>query len=70
LRRSSSTTAEFRPEYFAYHGWHDSNRYLDAGDHCSTYATCTLRRILYSLRGSWDAILQQRIRDATGVSCQ
>lgn len=58
--------ADFRPEYFAYHGWHDSNRYLDAGDHCSTYATCTLRRILYSLRGSWGAIELWNTEDGIG----
>lgn len=56
----------FRPTYFAYHGWHDSNRYLDAGDHCSSYETCTLRRLLRSLRGSWGAVVIWNTEDGVG----
>jgi hypothetical protein len=58
----------FRPEYFAYHGWHDANRFLDAGDHCSTYATCALRRILRSLGGSWDGAQIWDTEDGAGQS--
>lgn len=56
----------FRPKYFAYHGWHDTNRYLDAGDHCSSYETCTLRRLLRSLRGSWDDVVIWNTEDGVG----
>ena len=45
--------AGFRPQYFALHGWHDSNRYLDAGAHCGSYDTCTLRRTLHAMDGTW-----------------
>jgi hypothetical protein len=43
----------FRPEFFAYHGWHDANEYLDNAQHCDSYDNCALRRILRSLGGSW-----------------
>jgi hypothetical protein len=56
----------FRPAYFAYHGWHDTNRYLDAGDHCTSYETCTLRRLLRSLRGSWDDVVIWNTEDGVG----
>jgi hypothetical protein len=56
----------FRPAYFAYHGWHDSNRYLNAGDHCSSYETCTLRRLLRALRGSWGAVVIWNTEDGIG----
>jgi hypothetical protein len=56
----------FRPRYFAYHGWHDTNRYLDADAHCSTYETCTLRRLLRSLRGSWGNVVIWNTEDGIG----
>jgi hypothetical protein len=56
----------FRPKYFAYHGWHDSNRYLNEGDHCSSYETCTLRRLLRSLRGSWGDVVIWNTEDGIG----
>jgi hypothetical protein len=56
----------FRPKYFAYHGWHDTNRYLNAGDHCSTYRTCTLRRLLRALRGSWGDVVIWNTEDGIG----
>lgn len=56
----------FRPRYFAYHGWHDTNRYLNAGDHCSMYETCTLRRLLRSLRGSWGDVVIWNTEDGIG----
>ncbi|HEY5922418.1 MAG TPA: hypothetical protein VIV11_12140 [Kofleriaceae bacterium] len=56
----------FRPKYFAYHGWHDSNRYLNAGDHCSSYETCTLRRLLRALRGSWGEVVIWNTEDGVG----
>lgn len=43
----------YRPAYFAFHGWHDINDYLNDGDHCNTYDTCATRRLLKSLGGSW-----------------
>jgi hypothetical protein len=43
----------FRPAYFAFHGWHDINEYLDKGDPCETYDTCVTRRLLKSVGGSW-----------------
>ncbi|MFT3692085.1 MAG: hypothetical protein QM831_03010 [Kofleriaceae bacterium] len=48
--------AGYRPDYFAYHGWHDANMYLKDGDHCTAYANCALRRILRSLGGSWGGV--------------
>lgn len=46
----------FRPEYFAFHGWHDINDYLNDNNHCSEYGTCALRRIMKSLGGSWGGV--------------
>ncbi len=43
----------FRPKYFAYHGWHDANEYLDSGNPCADYGDCVTRRLLQSLGGSW-----------------
>ena len=56
----------FRPKYFAYHGWHDTNRYLNAGDHCTSYETCTLRRLLRALRGSWGDVVIWNTEDGVG----
>ncbi len=56
----------YRPDYFAYHGWHDTNRYLTEGDHCSSYETCTLRRLLRSLRGSWGGVVIWNTEDGIG----
>lgn len=58
--------AGFRPTYFAYHGWHDTNRYINEGDHCSSYETCTLRRLLRSLRGSWGNVMIWNTEDGVG----
>jgi hypothetical protein len=46
----------FRPEYFAFHGWHDINEYLDSGNHCADYGDCVTRRLLTSLGGSWGSV--------------
>ncbi len=46
----------FRPKYFAFHGWHDINGYLDSGEHCVDYAHCATRRILTSFGGSWGGV--------------
>jgi len=43
----------FRPEFFAYHPWHDVNSYIDSNAACSTYDNCATRRLLTSLGGSW-----------------
>jgi hypothetical protein len=43
----------FRPAYFAYHGWHDANNYLNFSDHCTAYDNCALRKVLRSMSGSW-----------------
>jgi len=56
----------FRPTYFAYHGWHDTNRYIDDGAHCSSYETCTVRRLLRSLRGSWGDVIIWNTEDGVG----
>ncbi len=58
--------AGFRPRYFAYHGWHDTNEYLDNGAHCGTYGTCAIRRILKSLGGSWSGALLWDTEDGVG----
>lgn len=58
--------AGFRPPYFAFHGWHDTNEYLDHGDHCSTYESCGLRRILKSLGGSWGRTVLWDTEDGLG----
>ena len=46
----------FRPPYFAFHGWHDANEYLNAGNHCGSYDDCATRRLLQSLGGSWGGV--------------
>ena len=43
----------FKPEYFAFHGWHDANMYLKDHDHASDYDTSVVRRVLRSLQGGW-----------------
>jgi hypothetical protein len=58
--------AGYRPAYFAYHGWHDANRYLDASDHCSTYGTCALRRLLRAFGGSWANVELWDTEDGAG----
>jgi hypothetical protein len=51
-----SLGAGFRPKYFAFHGWHDINEYLDADRKCGTYGDCATRRLLQSLGGSWGGV--------------
>jgi hypothetical protein len=48
-----------RPEIFAYHGWHDANEYVDNGQtwQCTDYESCTTRRLLKSLSGSWGGVV-------------
>jgi hypothetical protein len=45
-----------RPEYFAYHAWHDVNQYINGGVHCDSYENCVTRRLLKSLGGSWRGV--------------
>jgi hypothetical protein len=47
---------DFRPKYFAYHGWHDENDYMNDANHCSTYEDCGVRRLVTSLGGSWGGV--------------
>jgi hypothetical protein len=48
--------ADYRPKYFAFHGWHDVNEYLQTGNHCGTYGDCATRRLLRGLGGSWGGV--------------
>ncbi len=59
-------TPAFRPKYFAYHGWHDTNVYIDKGWHCGAYSDCALRRILKSLGGSWSGSEIWNTEDGVG----
>jgi hypothetical protein len=43
----------FFPEYFAFHGWHDINEFLEKGILCTDYSNCVTRRLLQSLGGQW-----------------
>lgn len=45
-----------RPDYFAFHGWHDINMYLKDSWHCTAYDNCAERRVLQSLGGSWGGV--------------
>jgi hypothetical protein len=45
--------AAFRPEYFAYHPWHDVNSYIESNATCDAYGDCVTRRLLQSLGGTW-----------------
>jgi Glycosyl hydrolases family 43 len=45
--------AGFRPEYFAYHPWHDVNSYIESNATCDAYGDCVTRRLLQSLGGTW-----------------
>ena len=56
----------FRPAYFAYHGWHDTNLYLTSASHCSAYGDCAVRRILRSLGGSWARVELWDTEDGIG----
>jgi hypothetical protein len=53
LGRTHHLPNGFRPELFAFHGWHDVNDYINSGNHCDSYDDCATRRILKSLSGSW-----------------
>jgi hypothetical protein len=57
---------DYRPEYFAFHGWHDTNEYLDAASHCSAYGDCAARRIEKSLGGSWGHVVLWDTEDGMG----
>lgn len=43
----------FRPEYFAYHPWHDVNSYIESNATCDAQSDCVTRRLLKSLGGTW-----------------
>lgn len=43
----------FRPDVVAYHGWADTNAYLNGTRHCSGYDDCLLDRVLEAFDGSW-----------------
>jgi hypothetical protein len=58
--------AGFRPKYFGFHGWHDTNEYLGPGSHCSDYGDCAARRILKSLGGSWGGVVLWDTEDGMG----
>lgn len=45
--------ADFRPSVVAYHGWADTNAYLNGSRYCSGYDDCLLERVLYAFSGSW-----------------
>lgn len=46
--------ADFRPSVVAYHGWADTNAYLNGSRYCSGYDDCLLERVLYAFSGSWE----------------
>jgi hypothetical protein len=48
--------AGFRPEYLAFHPWHDVNEYIDNNAQCSSYGNCATRRLLQSLGGTWGGV--------------
>ena len=56
LGRTHHLKQGFRPEYFAFHGWHDINMYLSEGSHCSSTNDCVTRVLLKSLGGSWSGV--------------
>nr|HEX4314494.1 hypothetical protein [Kofleriaceae bacterium] len=58
--------AHFRPEQFAYHGWHDTNEYLLHGAKCESYGDCAVRRILQSLGASWGDVALWDTEDGLG----
>jgi glucosylceramidase len=46
------------PRYFAYHGWHDANQFIESSqkghaNQCTTYGDCVARKVLSSMRDSW-----------------
>jgi hypothetical protein len=47
---------DFRPEYFAYHGWYDINTYVNEGNHCGDPNKCATRELLKNLGGSWSNV--------------
>jgi hypothetical protein len=55
-RESASYGLPARPKYFAYHGWHDANDYVNSGEKCLDYGDCVTRRLLASLGGSWGGV--------------
>ena len=57
---------DFRPAYFAYHGWHDTNEYLYDQQRCTSYDDCAIRRLLTSLGGSWGSVRLWNTEDGMG----
>jgi hypothetical protein len=41
------------PPYFAFHGWHDINVFLEHGSMCRDYSDCVTRRLSESLSGKF-----------------
>jgi hypothetical protein len=58
--------ADFRPEVFAYHGWHDTNEYVYYHQKCTGYGDCAVRRLLTSLGGSWGSVKLWDTEDGAG----
>jgi hypothetical protein len=56
----------FRPESFAYHGWHDTNGYLYYQQKCTGYDDCAVWRLLTSLGGSWGGVKLWDTEDGMG----
>jgi hypothetical protein len=56
----------FRPDVFAYHGWHDTNEFIYEGHHCTGYGNCAIHRILTSLGGSWGSVSIWDTEDGMG----
>ncbi|OYN91395.1 hypothetical protein [Parenemella sanctibonifatiensis] len=56
----------FRPAVVAYHGWADTNAFLNGTRHCSSYDDCLLERVLYAFRGSWQGAEIWNTEDGAG----
>jgi hypothetical protein len=56
----------FRPEVFAYHGWHDTNEYIYDNQLCTNYGNCAVRRLLKSLGSSWASVKIWDTEDGMG----
>lgn len=50
----------------AYHGWADTNAYLNGSRTCTGYDDCLLERVLFAFRGTWGGAEIWNTEDGVG----
>lgn len=57
---------DFRPDIVAYHGWADTNAYLNGSRTCTGYDDCLLKRVMFAFRGTWGGAEIWNTEDGVG----